>query len=345
MRGLLWCVMGVLVAGVLGGCGSQPKTLQETLPATFVGTLPCADCPGIDYTLELHADGSYYRRMSYQGRGSFDDIGRWLISTDRTRLVTRGAGGDIEQFTMEGGDRLTRLDLDGRPIVSAHDYTLIRAETVMPLQPQLALRGAYLYMADAALFTECASGLRLPVVPGPAAAQLESAYLGGRGAAGEPAMVALEGRIAEQVVMEGAPRPALEVVKFDRLLAEAECPPPFAPLPLAGTQWTVVQLGGQAVTDDEGGRAPSLSFDETAGSIAGFTGCNRLVGAYKADGTTLAFGKLAATRMACPGASILELTFTDALKGVARWNILGDRLELYDAGGALLVRLQGAAGS
>jgi copper homeostasis protein (lipoprotein) len=344
MRRLLWCVTGILVAGMLAGCGSQPKTLQETLPATFTGTLPCADCPGIDYTLELHADGSYYRRMSYRERGSFDDVGRWLPSSDRTRLATRGAGGDFEQFVIVDADRLQRLDQGGLPIVSAHDYSLVRA-TAAPLEPRLAMRGAYRYMADAAVFTECASGLLLPVVPGPAAAQLESAYLGGRGAPGEPAMVALEGRIAEQVVMEGAPRPALEVVKFDRLLAEAECPPPFAPLPLAGTQWTVVQLGGQAVTDEEGARAPSLSFDEAAGSIAGFTGCNRLVGAYKADGTTLAFGKLAATRMACPGASILELTFTDALKEVARWNILGDRLELYDAGGALLVRLQGAAGS
>ena len=33
---------------------------------TFSGTLPCADCPGIDATLELNPDGSYKITDAYQ---------------------------------------------------------------------------------------------------------------------------------------------------------------------------------------------------------------------------------------------------------------------------------------
>ena len=78
-----WIYLGLAL--LLGACatGGSPERASEplaNLPATFSGTLPCADCPGIDYQLNLFEDGAYYMRMRYQNRadGQFDDIGRYL---------------------------------------------------------------------------------------------------------------------------------------------------------------------------------------------------------------------------------------------------------------------------
>ena len=38
------------------------------LPATFVGELPCADCPGIRHQLDLWPDGAFFLRRTYLGR-------------------------------------------------------------------------------------------------------------------------------------------------------------------------------------------------------------------------------------------------------------------------------------
>ena len=46
------------------------------LPASFSGDLPCADCPGIRYQLDLFSDHVFFLRMIYLGKDeSFDDIG------------------------------------------------------------------------------------------------------------------------------------------------------------------------------------------------------------------------------------------------------------------------------
>lgn len=326
---------------LLAGCASAPPEPERPpLPATFTGTLPCADCPGIDYTLELLADGSFVRRADYRGRARIDEVGRWLLSADQQVLVLRGSRGDTERFVREGDERLLRLDTEGRRIKSPHNQALQRRDDLPPLQPRLQLKGLYSPGGD---FIECSSARRLPVMDDLGAAQLESGYLAGRGAAGDPLVVEVEARIGERTDAGGELEPALQVLRFIALHADEQCPPPFAALPLRGSQWTVEQLGGVPVIDDEAARAPFLRFGTADTSLNGFTGCNRLLGQYRLEGSSLHFDKLAATRMACPGASLLELTFTDALKASARWNLFGDVLELYDEAGVMLMRLQGQA--
>src|SRR5690606_23376286 len=47
---------------------------------SFSGTIPCADCPGIDLTITLKGDGSYTSRNVYQERDtSFDSSGTWTV--------------------------------------------------------------------------------------------------------------------------------------------------------------------------------------------------------------------------------------------------------------------------
>jgi copper homeostasis protein (lipoprotein) len=328
----------------LAGCASTPpgQRLQEQLPATFAGLLPCADCPGIDYQLELRADHSFFLRQSYRGRGegkAFDDIGRWSLSADNRILLLHG--GDAPQLFAieEAAERLRKLDSEGRAIASKLDYDLHRVAAPRPFEPRLALRGMYSYLAEAAQFEECRSGLRLPVAAGPAAAQLEAAYLQARQAPGERLLVALEGRIAVRQPMEGAPREMLAVDRFVDVRPGQQCEPRAVDAPLLNTRWQLVQLGAETVYTGAGQRAPSLQLlpEERA---AGFSGCNRVSGGYELDELALKFGALVSTRMACPGSAVLEQTFLAALADTRRWNILGRRLELYAEDGTLLARFE-----
>ena len=65
------------------------------------------------------------------------------------------------------------------------------------------MRGLYVYLADAALFTECETGRRHPVAFEGDSVSLERAYLEMRRQPGEEVLVSLEGRIAERPAMEG----------------------------------------------------------------------------------------------------------------------------------------------
>ena len=56
----------LFVAVVLAAQAATPAAVLDPPPATFTGNLPCADCPGIRYHLNLFADHVFFLRMTYQ---------------------------------------------------------------------------------------------------------------------------------------------------------------------------------------------------------------------------------------------------------------------------------------
>ena len=77
--------------------------------------------------------------------------------------------------------------------------------------------------------------------------------------------------------------------------------------------------------------------------MTGSGGCNDLTGAYKLTGNQIIFDGIAATRKACLEGMDTEGTFMAALGKVRSWKILGEHLELFDAAGSLLGRLEARA--
>jgi uncharacterized lipoprotein NlpE involved in copper resistance len=123
--------------------GPPAKALAITgLPASFSGTLPCADCPGISYQLNLLPDHSFVSRMSYQERHTrVEDRGTWHLEGDGQTLVLRGRGGETQKFAPRDRDTLRKLDQAGQEIVSKQNYDLKRAPRFTPLErtsPNLA---------------------------------------------------------------------------------------------------------------------------------------------------------------------------------------------------------------
>lgn len=91
----------------------------RAVAGTFSGSLPCADCPGIDATLALHADGRYTLEERPLGRGDvLASDGTWMPRPDGRSLLLDPNDKDREdrRFALLSNDELRPLDLDGTPV-------------------------------------------------------------------------------------------------------------------------------------------------------------------------------------------------------------------------------------
>lgn len=105
---------------------------------------------------------------------------------------------------------------------------------------------------------------------------------------------------------------------------------------LAGTDWTLIELDGRPPIE---GREATIRFEKA--TVEGSTGCNRYGGSYvvASDGG-LALTGLFATEMACiepQGIMAQEAAYRAALAAVAAYRVEGDRLDLLDKGGGVML--------
>ena len=162
MKKIVFSVIAACSLFALFGCNHraetdtvQPAAMEELKPMqqSWRGVLPCADCEGIDTSLFLEKDGTWVMNEHYQGA------------------------------------QLEMLDRNGSPIQSPLNYTLEPVKASLPTTP-MAMRGMYFYMADAATFTDCATGKRVAVANN---AQLERDYAAARGTDTRPVLLVVEG--------------------------------------------------------------------------------------------------------------------------------------------------------
>jgi copper homeostasis protein (lipoprotein) len=313
-----------------------------TLPASFIGELPCADCPGIRYHINLFPDRVFFLQTTHIGRSDdavYDDIGTWVVSSDRTMLLLKGRREAPAMFRIRDENTLRMLNVEGRDIESPLNYDLQRTKNFEPLEPRLAMRGMYRYFADAGLFTECLTRRRWPVAQEKDNAALESAYTKARLTAGEELLVSLEGQVAPRPKMEGqGTQPSLVVDRFVGIWPGEKCAARFSPAPLETTNWKLTQLLDKPVTIAAKQGEPHFILDSKTKRITGSGGCNRFTGSYQRSGDQLTFGKMAMTFMACAEGMEIEREFMAALAQVKSWKIFGEHLELLDGNRGFLAR-------
>ena len=109
---------------------------------------------------------------------------------------------------------------------------------------------------------------------------------------------------------------------------------------LENTYWKLTLLGDVPVIAGEKQREPHLVLRSQDQRVSGSSGCNRLMGGYTREGGTLAFSRLAGTRMACAEGMDTEQQFLAVLEQVKTWKIAGRHLQLFDASGSLLTRFE-----
>lgn len=249
--------------------------------------------------------------------------GRMIFTTDTVHPVLGASGTDRVQLLLRRAGTGTG------------------ASTAVPSPQARRMSGLYNYMADAGLFMDCASGAHLPVAQQGANAALQSAYIAARKAPGEVALATVDARVTTRpLTEEGGGRPELFVERFISISPEQQCPSAASTATLENTYWKLLALRGQPVQVAEGQREPHLILQGPQKRVVGFAGCNRLLGSYTLEGTSLSFARLAGTMMACVQGGEGERAFLDALSAVAGWRIDGERLELLDAGGATVAQFE-----
>ncbi|MEQ9878265.1 envelope stress response activation lipoprotein NlpE [Pectobacterium aroidearum] len=194
----------LLIAGVSGliGCHTRSQVQEEPLKPmaqSYRGVLPCADCGGIDTSLFLEKDGTFVLREQYQttreGNNTFASYGQWRRTADK--LVLTDSSGEKRYFRpVDKG--LEMLDQQGLPINSSLPRQLTATEQALPNTP-MSMKGMYRYLADAATFSDCATGKTFVVASN---AVLERMYLRTTVSAGEPVLVSFTAHFAVIPSME-----------------------------------------------------------------------------------------------------------------------------------------------
>ena len=308
------------------------------LPALYEGILPCADCAGIRYSVDLRADRVYFLRRTYLGKHdgvdeSFDDIGVWSASPDAHAIILRGGREAPLSFSIENSETLRKLDVEGKPIVSALNYEIRRNASYRPLEPRALMRGIYSYMADSGWFRECITQLKLPVAQAGDNAALESAYGRARKEPNEQLLVNLEGRIALRPRMEGGgEQQSLVVDRFINVWPGQACESPTSAT-LENTHWTLLRVLGEPVVTPADRTEAYLTLDPIGTRVVGFSGCNRFAGGYERDAEHLRFKEVAMTMMACQDNRNPETKFVQVLNDAVHWKVAGNELELFDQAG------------
>jgi uncharacterized lipoprotein YbaY/heat shock protein HslJ len=316
------------------------------LPASFRGTLPCADCAGIRHHLDLWPDQVYALRREWLGGTDGDrirdEMGRWHADPGRGAIVLQGASEMPLFWQVMAPDRLRQMDMQGAPIASALDYDLRAEGGFAPIDlAGLFVSGEALVGPDGPALRDCLTGRVFAVDPGGEFPALAAAVAAARTSHGLPLLVNVTARIAQPPQGLAPQFPRLTVLGLNGVFPGESCTRPEPVAALTETYWRIVEMQGRPVPHPPDTREPHLIL--RAGEpprFAATVGCNRLLGGYALDGTALRFTAAASTLMACPPPlDAAEHALRAVLEGTRAIRAEGQRLSLLDEGGAVLARL------
>lgn len=340
----------VLFLLLLSGVETQAATTGAhglRLPASFTGTLPCADCEGIAWHLDLWPDQAFHLRREWQGRTSDsgtpargDRVGRWYaLPEDHNVIVLPGSGRATIRWQVRAPDRLRLLDRTGQPIDSVLNYDLTSSGELRETDiDDVFLGGMMTYYADAAIFEDCLTGRSYPIAQEGSYLALERAYLADPAAPGSPLYVHVDGSLLMRPAMEGPDRRSLVVKRFIRTRPGIRCERQRASAALVNTYWRIDRLAGQTVTAQAQRREPHLVLRSGEdGRFSATLGCNRLAGGFTETGSSLRFSPGPSTLMACPAPiDTQERLLLEVLSASQGFRINGETLSLRDGNGEVL---------
>jgi uncharacterized lipoprotein YbaY/heat shock protein HslJ len=284
-------------------------------PAREVGRTTVRQPPQVPIPFTITVDpGKIDPNASYSVRGRIIvDGAQWFVTDMAYPVLTRGAGHNVQLL-------LKRVASNGGAALMGGEMT---------------------YMADAARFSDCASGANYPVAMEADFVKMQRTYLDRVSSPGAKLYVTFEGSLADRPRMEGSGTERTVVVSsFIDAWPNQNCERSRANASLVNMYWRITQLAGRPVLPPTGSqREPQLILRDMDGkhTYSATVGCNSMSGSYSVAGDRITFASGISTLMACPPPrDTLELQLRTAIDGTRRWRILGSTLELRDDSGARL---------
>ena len=135
-------VISAIIFVIVSGCSSGPETMPDQKQVTYltngvwVGMLPCTDCEGIDYTLNLKNDFTFKQKFIFKGKDEdfVIDEGEWSFASDS---VIELDSYDYAKMFLISGKKLIMLDEYGDKFESSNEdnYSLHKdASTVKEIK-------------------------------------------------------------------------------------------------------------------------------------------------------------------------------------------------------------------
>lgn len=123
-------VAGTDATAVVHNAPADPAGFdRKAFAGSFAGTVPCADCPGIDTSVRIGDDGTFRLTEAYQGSDTRSETtGTWTVDADGRRLQLDPDTKDAADrwFEIVSNNEIRMLDTGGNPIESGHNYSLRR---------------------------------------------------------------------------------------------------------------------------------------------------------------------------------------------------------------------------
>ncbi|ODN67083.1 Lipoprotein NlpE precursor [Methylophaga muralis] len=330
----------------LSACSSEQseerRLIIEDFPVSYSGILPCADCPGIDYRLNLFADQSYYLQLHYQESGensTFYQLGQWQQQTGQLRLLSDHPQQTAFQIERDGS--ISLLDQEYTIINSSLNYQLQRDAEFHAVYPAMQFNGKYSYMADSGIFKECLTGQRWFVAHEADNAALESLYMEYVDEVNQPILVELTGYMEPRANSDtGEMQPTLIVTQARDIWPGETCGELGYNENLINTYWKLTRLNDEPIEVYEQQREPSLILASEENRLSGSDGCNSIMGSFQLREDKLKFNRIASTMMACAQGMETAQAMHFMLEKVRYWKIEGQHLELADVNGNVMARFE-----
>ena len=126
MEKTLFCAITLFLACCLFSCFNT-KENSSPLQGKYLGSVPAADCPGIDIELIFTAN-KYTLAYAYQDRqGIFISSGSFKSDGEKIKLLGDGARGAFENYLIQN-DKLILLSPSGEVPADTRAYTLSKSD-------------------------------------------------------------------------------------------------------------------------------------------------------------------------------------------------------------------------
>lgn len=302
------------------GSTPAPAALKQETAANWKGEIPCADCEGIAYLLQLQPNDSFYERSVYLGKpgDAFVDKGTWEMASDSLVTLKNIAG--ETRFLAFRGDKLEMLDKDAKPINSPHASKYKLERTTIETNPAIANAQALSGVDfagggnepfwsleidfDKSMRFKTPDGIDISVPVGKGERAMDAPVTRYHAETEAGTLTVQLFRQQCENDMSGAMSDFSVTVdlkqKTDSAVRTFKGCGQYLGAYRLNALWQLEKVGDKAVDAKQSPKgAPTMELSLAEEKVAGYGGCNRYGGPVKLENGKLTFGNLFATEMAC----------------------------------------------